>query len=89
MKFYAIIGVFIWNIIVMLVYAFDKSRAIRGGKRIRESALILCAYLLGGVGAMFGMVLFNHKTSKMKFRLLVPLSVVVGGMVVYWATKFI
>ena len=27
----------------------------------------------GGAGALFGMVVFNHKTSKMKFRIFVPL----------------
>lgn len=65
----------IWNVIVSLVYAIDKLRAKGGGRRIRERTLIALAYLFGGVGAMFGMVLFNHKTSKMKFRILVPLSV--------------
>ena len=74
---YISIVLFIWDIIVMLIYGFDKSRAIRGGKRIKEATLILCAYLLGGLGAMFGMVLFNHKTSKIKFRILVPVSMIV------------
>ena len=83
MKLYAILGILIWNIIVMLVYGFDKSRAIRGGKRVRESTLILCSYLLGSLGAMFGMVLFNHKTSKMKFRLFVPLSVIINVTFLY------
>ena len=83
MKLYAILGILIWNIIVMLVYGFDKSRAIRGGKRVREATLILCSYLLGSLGAMFGMVLFNHKTSKMKFRLFVPLSVIINVTFLY------
>ncbi len=83
MKLYAILGILIWNIIVMLVYCFDKSRAIRGGKRVREATLILCSYLLGSLGAMFGMVLFNHKTSKMKFRLFVPLSVIINVTFLY------
>lgn len=78
MKSFIITCLLIWNISVMFIYGFDKSRAVRGGKRIREATLILCSYLLGGVGAMFGMVLFNHKTSKMKFRLLVPLATVVN-----------
>ena len=68
----------IWNVVVSLVYAIDKLRAKSGGRRIRERTLIALAYLLGGVGAMFGMVLFNHKTSKMKFRIFVPLSVILN-----------
>ena len=43
----------------------------------------------GGIGAMFGMVLFNHKTSKTKFRLLVPLYAVLSIALVHLACKFI
>ena len=67
----------------MLIYGFDKSRAKRGGERIRESTLIICAFIAGGMGAILGMVLFNHKTAKMKFRLLVPISVIVNGAFLY------
>ena len=77
----------IWNLVVMLVYGFDKARAKRGGRRIKEATLVLLAFLLGGFGAMFGMVLFNHKTSKTKFRFLVPLAVVVCGVALYWLDK--
>lgn len=83
MKTFIMACLLIWNMAVMLLYAFDKSRAVRGGNRIKEATLILCAYLLGGLGAMFGMVLFNHKTSKMKFRLLVPLATVVNFALIY------
>ena len=73
----------------MLIYGFDKSRAIRGGRRIREATLILCAFIFGGAGAMFGMVLFNHKTSKTKFRVLVPLAVVTEIAAIYWLQRFV
>ncbi len=65
----------LWNLFVLLVYGFDKLRAKGGGRRVREAMLLTFCYLLGSVGALFGMVLFNHKTSKMKFRILVPLGV--------------
>lgn len=71
--------ILIWNIVVFLLYAVDKRRAKKGARRISETSLITAAFLLGGVGAMFGMVICNHKTSKLKFRILVPLSVVVGA----------
>ena len=67
-----------WNLIVTLVYALDKSRAVRAERRIRERTLLLFSFIVGGVGAMLGMVLFNHKTSKMKFRILGPLSFVIN-----------
>ena len=60
----------------MLTYGIDKIKARRGARRIREATLLFLAFLFGGIGAMFGMVLFNHKTSKIKFRLLIPLAFV-------------
>ena len=65
----------IWNIIVAFIYGCDKLLAINRKRRISEKCLLLIAYLMGGAGGMFGMVVFNHKTSKMKFRILVPLSI--------------
>ena len=67
-----------WNLMVILVYALDKSRARRGERRIRERTLIVLAFIFGGIGAMLGMILFNHKTSKTKFRILVPLAYILN-----------
>ena len=74
-----------WNIIVMLIYAWDKLCARRGKRRIRESVLLVTALLMGSIGGIFGMVLFNHKTSKIKFRLLVPFFVLLNTVLVYLA----
>ena len=79
----------IWNIVVLLIYGLDKMKARRSKRRIRESTLLTVAFLLGGIGAMFGMVLFNHKTSKTKFRLLVPLYAVLSIALVHLACKLI
>ena len=68
--------ILIWNIVVALIYGLDKLLAKARKRRISEKFLLLIAYLMGGAGGMFGMVIFNHKTSKMKFRILVPLSIV-------------
>ena len=65
--------ILIWNIVVILIYGIDKLLAKNKKRRMSERFLLFIAFLLGGCGAMFGMILFNHKTSKMKFRLLVPL----------------
>ena len=53
-----IIGILflIWNIIVFFVYGTDKLLAKKRARRIRETTLILTAFLFGGIGAMFGMV---------------------------------
>ena len=70
-----------WNIIVCFIYGIDKFCARSGKRRIRENTLITSAFFLGGVGAMFGMVLFNHKTSKTKFRILIPLFAVITSFI--------
>ncbi len=66
--------ILVWNAFSMLLYGIDKVKAKKRSWRISETALIVPAFLLGGTGAILGMVLFNHKTSKMKFRILVPLA---------------
>jgi len=73
-----VITLLIWNLIVMLIYGVDKMQAKAGGRRISEISLLLGAFCFGGLGAMFGMVLFNHKTSKIKFRMLVPFAAAFG-----------
>lgn len=83
-----LVAILIWNIIVTIVYGTDKILAKAGARRISESTLLLCAFMLGGVGAIFGMILFNHKTSKIKFRILVPLSAVIVAVALFLLIKF-
>lgn len=56
------------------LYGIDKHRAVHGRWRIPEKVLILAAFLGGAAGALFGMLVFHHKTRKPKFRILVPLA---------------
>lgn len=66
----------VWNVLVFLIYGWDKLCAKKHWRRIPESVLLGFAFLMGAFGAMFGMVIWNHKTSKAKFRFLVPLFIV-------------
>ena len=72
----ALTVVALWNIIVFFMYGIDKLKAKHSKWRISENALIFTALLLGGTGAALGMIVFNHKTSKTKFRILVPIAVI-------------
>ncbi|MEG1441608.1 MAG: DUF1294 domain-containing protein [Oscillospiraceae bacterium] len=71
----------IWNLFVFGLYGVDKYRALKDKWRIKEVVLICSALIMGGVGAILGMVVFNHKTRKPWFRFLVPLSVVLNIVV--------
>lgn len=81
--------VLIWNLVVFFAYGLDKLFAKNGLRRIREKTLIMLSYFLGAVGAMFGMVVFNHKTSKIKFRILIPLSVFFNVLLIILANNYL
>ncbi len=72
-----------WNIAVMLIFGIDKFLARRGKRRISEKNLLFLTFLLGGFGTMFGMIVFNHKTSKRKFRFFVPVAAVLNIVILY------
>ena len=60
-QFWVTVG--IWNLIVFSLYGYD---------RISEFTLLFLAFAFGGVGALLGMVLWRHKTLKIKFKLAIP-----------------
>ena len=74
--------VVLWNVITFSLYWIDKVKARKNKWRISESTLIVCAFLMGGVGALLGMSLLRHKTKHLKFRLMIPLSVVINICIV-------
>jgi uncharacterized membrane protein YsdA (DUF1294 family) len=59
------------NIISLMFFGVDKLKSKRGGWRIPEARLLLVAFF-GPFGAYAGMLLFKHKTRRVKF-LLVPI----------------
>ena len=61
------------NLTAFILYGVDKAKAKRGAWRIPEATLLLVAALGGSVGALLGMELFRHKTKHWKFKILVPL----------------
>lgn len=71
------------NVIALLTYGIDKSRAVRHRWRIPEATLIGVALIGGGAGALTGMLIFHHKTRKWKFRILVPLAILLWAAAIY------
>ncbi len=73
----------IWNLSMFVLYGIDKAFAKREKRRISEKMLLLLPLFMGGLGAMFGMVIFNHKTSKPRFRVWIPAEVVLHITLIY------
>lgn len=72
----------LWNVVVFGVYGIDKWKSIHQKWRVPETTLILMTYVMGGVGSIVGMVVFHHKISKLKFRILVPLALVFNFFII-------
>ena len=61
------------NLATFLLYGIDKRRAKKNKWRISEKTLFILAAVGGSVGALLGMTKFRHKTQNWRFKLLVPL----------------
>ena len=68
----AIIYIIAINIITFLAMGIDKWKAKRGAWRISEGFLLGLVLLGGGIGGIFGMYVFHHKTKKPKFQIGFP-----------------
>lgn len=65
------------NIVAFILYGKDKAKAMHHQWRIKEAVLIGIAFVGGAFGAFAGMIVFHHKTRKMKFRILVPIAIII------------
>jgi uncharacterized membrane protein YsdA (DUF1294 family) len=78
------------NLIAFVLYGIDKKKAIRNEHRIRESVLLWIARLGGAIGSWLGIKSFHHKTKHTKFRIVVPLWMIIWIVVIvfvflkYW-----
>ena len=72
------------NLLAFGLYGIDKRRARSGRRPTRERTMLLVAALGGSAGAWLGMRLWHHKTLHWKFRLGLPLILVVQLVVAVW-----
>ena len=70
------IYLFVINILGFLVMGVDKFKSKHNGWRIPEKTLFMFTVLGGGIGTIFGMYFFRHKTKKKYFTVGMPAIVI-------------
>lgn len=75
------------NLLTLIIYGWDKSKACRGVWRISEHTLMGFAVVGGSIGALAGMYLFHHKTKHMKFVIGIPLILLIQIVAVALLTR--
>lgn len=61
----------------------DKQKAKRHKWRISENTLIIISILGGSIGSIIGMQLFRHKTKHIKFKLGLPIILIMQIIFIY------
>lgn len=74
-----VIGIYLIliNLIGFFIMYYDKKRAIKKQWRISEAALITIAIIGGSIGEYLGMQNFRHKTKHLKFKIGIPIIIMV------------
>ena len=72
------------NILTFIVYGNDKRKARKNKWRTPESTLLMLAFIGGAYGAWLGMRVFRHKTKHWKFKILVPLFLILQLALAGW-----
>jgi uncharacterized membrane protein YsdA (DUF1294 family) len=84
-----IIYIILINLIAYIIMCFDKYQSKKKGSRIPEHSLFFIAVLLGAVGIYFGMKYpMYHKAAKTKFKIGIPLLIVLNTICVYLIYRF-
>lgn len=77
------------NVLTFSLYGADKRRARRDKWRIPERTLLLCTWLMGGVGAFAAMRVFHHKTRHTRFVVSAPVAAVLQLLAMGLASAYL
>ncbi len=85
---------FVWaylsmSVLTFIVYAVDKSRAGRGGRRVRESTLHALELAWGWPGALIAQAVVRHKRRKTSFMVIFWMIVAMHILVWLWRWQWI
>lgn len=84
-----VVYVFVMNVLAYLAMWFDKYQAKKKGFRIPESRLFLLAVMFGALGIYLGMQApIYHKAAKPKFKIGVPILIIVNLISLYLIYRY-
>lgn len=84
---YFIFYFIIINIISFILMFLDKRRAIKNKWRISENTLMLVSILGGSIGGILGMYTFRHKTKHLKFKVGIPIILIIQLLILSYVFK--
>ena len=76
------------NIYTFILYYMDKQKAKKRKHRISEKKLLLSTYFFGGIGAAVGMYGVRHKTKHFKFKLSMPIALLITFGTLYFLITY-
>ena len=79
-----IIYIVIINIVSFIIYGIDKLLAIKQLSRISETTLLTLSLIGGSIGSLLGMIIFHHKTKKIKFIILNPIILILQIIILFY-----
>ena len=65
------------NVVTFFMFGIDKWKAKKSKWRVRETALLGLAVLVGSIGAWLGMKVWHHKTLHKKFKYGIPVIIII------------
>ena len=74
------------NLVACITFFIDKRKAENNAYRIPEVVLFFLAIIGGSIGCIIGMYSFHHKTRKWKFRIGMPLILVLQLVLIFYIT---
>lgn len=75
------------NVLSYLIMHVDKNNSRNGRKRISEASLLSMAFIGGSIGVLVAMYMLHHKTRKNKFRIGVPVILVLQILLILFLSK--
>jgi uncharacterized membrane protein YsdA (DUF1294 family) len=80
---YIIVYLLTMNSISFILFFIDKKKSIKNKWRIKENTLHTVGFMGGIAGSIAAMILFRHKTKKLKFIIIIVIALIFNLLCIY------